>query len=118
MEFKSRIKKFISKIKSRRNGTAVFVGDILKAIKNDKSLQKQSSGLCRAITEVCSSYGVQSIRLIVYKNIEIIRKKFIEGDRIGLYFWPPYDWSEEGGRMQFLDWLIEKYPNNFRNQLK
>lgn len=29
-----------------------------------------------------------------------------------LYWWTPFKWDEEGGRMRFLNWLIEQYRDD------
>ena len=111
-------KKFAHKI---LHNEPIYRVDILRAVKyNYRGLR--GDGICTSISKMCRIHLKQnaSLRDMNYKETKNLFSKFsrsnahdfhLDGD--DAYWWRPGDWK--GGRMQFLDWLIEEYKDNKEN---
>jgi len=94
----------------------------LEILEETKYICFEYSGLCSAIhgamLDVC---GVDCINIVdvfplftIQNAMQFDALNRSSNTSVGRYYfwWPRDDWSPDGGRMQFLDWLIEQYKEN------
>ena len=102
------MKKIILWLK-RHHWIPVYRKDILEYAKN---MDKEGfSGLCMLIDSSIFDFNLlHKWKVVLFPLFKRGNALSFGADKEWAYWWEEDDWS--GGRMQFLDWLIEQYKNN------
>lgn len=129
MKLIEKIKNIIFKSKDYNNkfelkllhNEPIYRVDILRAVKyNYRGLR--GGGICTSITRICrvclnENYSMRWMDCMEAKKLFPKLSRFnahdFHSDDEGEYWWKINDWK--GGRMQFLDWLINEYKDDEEN---
>lgn len=101
--------------------------DVLESVKSEVKACKDFryfAGLCPLLCSALRSYGLLDYYDMSYPVRMYSLEKFFPlytldnavefGAKLDgyMYWWPHFKWDEEGGRMRFLNWLIEQYKDD------
>lgn len=104
--------------------------DVLESAKSEvKSFDDYTcfGGLCSLLAEALRYYGILLDGMSFCGRMDELKKFFPlythdnavkfgarSGEQMSEYtfWWPSFVWDEEGGRMRFLNWLIEQYKDD------